>query len=139
MPFTQDLKEIGSGLSVGRNIRRDLVHGLAHTHRSGKVNNSIDAVQCAAHQRHIRHVSNDELRMDVLNAIHEVKARGAKVVGISPENAEQFIDWLKVPDTKETSAIMNIIPFQLLAYYMALARGNNIDKPRNIAKSVTVK
>ncbi len=84
-------------------------------------------------------VSNDTLKNDVLNAIHEVKARGAKVVGIAPENAEQFIDWLKVPDTKETSAIMNVIPLQLLAYYMALARGNNIDKPRNIAKSVTVK
>ena len=84
-------------------------------------------------------VSNDELKASVLNAIHEVKARGAKVVGISPTNAEQFSDWLKVPDTKETSAIMNVIPLQLLAYYMALARGNNIDKPRNIAKSVTVK
>jgi len=84
-------------------------------------------------------VSNDELRTSVLNAIHEVKARGAKVVGVSPENSEQFTDWLKVPDTKETSAIMNVIPLQLLAYYMALERGNNIDKPRNIAKSVTVK
>lgn len=84
-------------------------------------------------------VSNDELKSSVLNAIHEVKARGAKVVGVSPTKAEQFSDWLKVPDTKETSAIMNIVPLQLLAYYMALARGNNIDKPRNIAKSVTVK
>lgn len=84
-------------------------------------------------------VSNDDLKASVLNAIHEVKARGAKVVGISPTNAEQFTDWVQVPDTKETSAIMNVIPLQLLAYYMALARGNNIDKPRNIAKSVTVK
>lgn len=84
-------------------------------------------------------VSNDELKASVLNAIHEVKARGAKVVGVSPTNAEQFTDWVRVPDTKETSAIMNVTPLQLLAYYMALARGNNIDKPRNIAKSVTVK
>jgi glucosamine--fructose-6-phosphate aminotransferase (isomerizing) len=84
-------------------------------------------------------VSNDELKASVLNAIHEVKARGAKVIGISPENAEQFTDWVKVPDTKETSAIMNVIPLQLLAYYMAKKKGNNIDKPRNIAKSVTVK
>jgi glucosamine--fructose-6-phosphate aminotransferase (isomerizing) len=84
-------------------------------------------------------LSNDELRNGVLNAIHEVKAREAKVVGISPTNADQFSDWLKVPDTGETAAIMNTIPLQLLAYYMALARGNNIDKPRNIAKSVTVR
>ena len=46
-------------------------------------------------------VSNDELKASVLNAIHEVKARGAKVVGISPTNADQFSDWLKVPDTKK--------------------------------------
>lgn len=84
-------------------------------------------------------VSNDALTSDVLNAIHEVKARGARVVGIAPANAEQFSDWIKVPDTKETSAIMNVIPLQLLAYSMALARGTNVDKPRNIAKSVTVK
>jgi glucosamine--fructose-6-phosphate aminotransferase (isomerizing) len=84
-------------------------------------------------------ISNDSLKSDVLNAVHEVKARGAKVVGISPEDATQFSDWLKVPDTKETSAIMNVLPLQLLAYYMAKARGNNIDKPRNIAKSVTVR
>jgi glucosamine--fructose-6-phosphate aminotransferase (isomerizing) len=84
-------------------------------------------------------VSNDLLKHDVLNAIHEVKARGAKVVGISTTDSEQFSDWLEVPDTRETGAIMNIIPLQLLAYYMAKARGNNIDKPRNIAKSVTVK
>lgn len=84
-------------------------------------------------------VSNDSLQADVLNAIHEVRARGAKVIGVSPANSGQFTDWVKVPDTKETAAIMNIIPLQLLAYYMAKARGNNIDKPRNIAKSVTVK
>ncbi len=84
-------------------------------------------------------VSNDELQSSVLNAIHEVNARGARVVGIAPKNADQFADWLQVPDTKETSAMMHVIPLQLLAYYMALARGNNIDKPRNIAKSVTVK
>jgi glucosamine--fructose-6-phosphate aminotransferase (isomerizing) len=84
-------------------------------------------------------VSKDALASDVLNAIHEVKARGANVVGIAPEDAAQFSDCIRVPDTKETSAIMNVIPLQLLAYYMAKARGNNIDKPRNIAKSVTVK
>jgi glucosamine--fructose-6-phosphate aminotransferase (isomerizing) len=84
-------------------------------------------------------VSNDDLRSDVLNAVHEVKARGAAVVGVSPVEDPQFDDWISVPDTKETSAIMNVIPLQLLAYFMALARGNNVDKPRNIAKSVTVK
>ncbi len=84
-------------------------------------------------------VSEDVAKADVLNAVNQVKARGAEVVGISPTNHEGFDYHIKVPDTKETSAIMNIIPLQLLAYYMAVELGNNVDKPRNIAKSVTVK
>jgi len=83
-------------------------------------------------------VSNDELQNDMHNAIHEVQARGAHVVGLTSV-AGSYKDVLPVPDTKETSAIMNIILLQLLAYSMAKAKGNNIDKPRNIAKSVTVK
>jgi len=84
-------------------------------------------------------VSDDDLRNDVLNAVHEVKARGAFVTGLSSKPAKEFDALLAVPDTKETSAIMNIIPLQLLAYYMSVFLGNNVDKPRNIAKSVTVK
>ena len=84
-------------------------------------------------------ISNDDVKADVLNAVHEVKARGAHVVGIAPERHDAFKEYLHVPDTGETSAITTIIPFQLLAYHMAVALGNNVDKPRNIAKSVTVK
>ncbi|HWP61435.1 MAG TPA: SIS domain-containing protein, partial [Candidatus Paceibacterota bacterium] len=84
-------------------------------------------------------LSNDSVKASVLNAVHEVSARGAEVLGIAPENHSGFTQFLKVPDIKETSAIVNIIPMQLLAYKMAVALGNNVDKPRNIAKSVTVK
>ena len=83
--------------------------------------------------------SNDKVKSDILNTVYEVKARGARVIGISPEFDESFDFHLEVPDSGETSAILNIIPLQLLAYYIALMLGNNIDKPRNIAKSVTVK
>jgi glucosamine--fructose-6-phosphate aminotransferase (isomerizing) len=84
-------------------------------------------------------LANDFVKNDVINAINEVKARGAEVIAISPDKYDKFDYFIKVPDTQETSAIMNIIPLQLLAYYMAVERGNNVDKPRNIAKSVTVK
>lgn len=84
-------------------------------------------------------VSNDDLLGDVANAMHEVRARGADTTGIAPQPSDEFNRTLVIPDTKETSAIMNIIPLQLLAYYMAVHLGNNVDKPRNIAKSVTVK
>jgi glucosamine--fructose-6-phosphate aminotransferase (isomerizing) len=84
-------------------------------------------------------ISNDDVKADVLNAVHEVSARGAEVLGLAPENHSGFAQYLHVPDTKETSAIVNVIPLQLLAYKMAVVLGNNVDKPRNIAKSVTVK
>lgn len=84
-------------------------------------------------------LSNDELRGDVINAVHEVKARGALVSAVAPHRIKEADETLLVPDTGETSAIMNIIPLQLLAYHMAVHLGNNVDKPRNIAKSVTVK
>jgi glucosamine--fructose-6-phosphate aminotransferase (isomerizing) len=84
-------------------------------------------------------VSNDAVKAETLNATHQVSARGAHVLGIAPENHPGFADYLHVKDTGETSAIMNIVPLQLLAYYMAVTLKHNVDKPRNIAKSVTVK
>lgn len=84
-------------------------------------------------------VSNDAVKSDVINAINEVKAREATVIGIAPEKHDSFDYYLKVPDMGETSAILNIIPLQLLSYYMSVKLGNSVDKPRNIAKSVTVK
>lgn len=84
-------------------------------------------------------VSNDEVKFDVLNAVSEVKARGAEVIGISPDGHKDFDLWFKVADLGQVSPIFNVIPLQLLAYYMAVELGNNVDRPRNIAKSVTVK
>lgn len=84
-------------------------------------------------------VSNDQVRADVLNSVSQVRARGAEVIGISPENHKDFGYFIKVDDLGEVSALMNLIPLQLLAYYTAVELGNNIDHPRNIAKSVTVK
>lgn len=84
-------------------------------------------------------VSEDAVKADVINAVNEVRARGAWVVGIASKVHDSFDYYLPVPDTGETQAIMNIIPLQLLAYYMAVELGHNVDKPRNIAKSVTVK
>ena len=84
-------------------------------------------------------LSEDVAKDDVINAVNQVKARSATVIGISPKSHASFDHYLPVPDTGETSAIMNIIPLQLLAYYMAVELGHNVDKPRNIAKSVTVK
>lgn len=84
-------------------------------------------------------LSEDKNKPEVLNALNQVRARGAKVIAIAPQNNEIFDYHIPIPDTNTTNSIMHIIPLQLLAYYLARRLGNNIDKPRNIAKSVTVK
>lgn len=84
-------------------------------------------------------VANDETKNDILSNAEEVKARGGYIIGIAPQNEEVFDFWIRVPDVKTASPILNIIPVQILAYQLAVLRKNNPDMPRNLAKSVTVK
>ncbi|WP_090793430.1 glutamine--fructose-6-phosphate transaminase (isomerizing) [Paenibacillus sp. GP183] len=84
----------------------------------------------------------DLLEKTVSN-IKEVKARGAHVMGIGVEGEEELkkaVDTMfQIPKTLDVlSPALSVIPLQLLAYYASLARGNDVDKPRNLAKSVTV-
>ena len=78
-----------------------------------------------------------------LNAIHEVKSRGANVLLVTNQDKTQFknnydniINLPKIDDFY--APLISIIPLQLLSYYTSLALGYNPDKPRNLAKSVTV-
>jgi glucosamine--fructose-6-phosphate aminotransferase (isomerizing) len=78
-----------------------------------------------------------------LSNIIEVKARDAKVIGFTFEGNSSFektVDKIfTLPDTvNELAPILTVIPLQLLSYYVSVARGNDVDKPRNLAKSVTV-
>ncbi len=84
-------------------------------------------------------VANDETKKDVLVNAMELKTRGAYIIGVSPENNKIFDYWIKVPDARDASPIVNIIPIQILAYHLALLRGHDPDYPRNLAKSVVVK
>jgi glucosamine--fructose-6-phosphate aminotransferase (isomerizing) len=69
----------------------------------------------------------------------EIKARGGYIIGIDSENNELYDYHIHVPDIGQANPILMIIPIQILAYYLALERGCDPDKPRNLAKSVTVK
>lgn len=84
-------------------------------------------------------VASDHVKNDVLNAVSQIKARGAYVIGICEENMQNFDFQIFVPKMGELASIMHLVPLQLLAYYMAVDLGNDVDRPRNIAKSVTVK
>ena len=73
--------------------------------------------------------------------IEQVRARGGKVIciGSDPESLELSDERVVVPECSEwLSPVLNVIPLQLLAYHMADLKGCDIDKPRNLAKSVTV-
>ncbi len=84
--------------------------------------------------------SDDKSKSDVLSAASEVKARGATIIGFGPEENDIFDQNVVLPFADvETSAIGNAISLQLLAYYLAVELGHDVDHPRNIAKSVTVK
>lgn len=77
--------------------------------------------------------------LETLSNAVELKSRGAMIIGISPEKADVFDEWMKVPDCDGAKAIATIIPVQILAYHLAVLRGLDPDMPRNLAKSVTVK
>ncbi len=83
---------------------------------------------------------DDETYNDVISNATEIKARGGYIIGIGPKNNEIFDVFLPTYDVKDATIIPQVVIAQLLAYNLALKRGiKDPDKPRNLAKSVTVK
>ena len=83
---------------------------------------------------------NDSTYTDTLSSAHEIKARGAKIIGISDKPSDVYDHWVEIPSINEALyPLIEIIPVQLLAYYSALEKDTDPDYPRNLAKSVTVK
>ena len=86
----------------------------------------------------------NELFEKLMSNVKEVKARGADVIGIACENHKEALESLvdsamTIPEVNPMFLpSLEVIPMQLFAYYVALMRGCDIDKPRNLAKSVTV-
>ncbi len=87
--------------------------------------------------------TQDRLFEKMLSNIQEVKARGAYVIGLAKasniEMAKQADKVLYIPDCMdEITPLLSVVPLQMFAYYIAKLRGCDIDKPKNLAKSVTV-
>jgi glucosamine--fructose-6-phosphate aminotransferase (isomerizing) len=88
----------------------------------------------------IIHLSKGEEEDNTLINAMELQSRGAYIIGIGSEKKEEFDFFVEVPKTEEIfSLLINIIPILLLSYYIALEKDIDPDKPRNLAKSVTVK
>jgi glucosamine--fructose-6-phosphate aminotransferase (isomerizing) len=77
---------------------------------------------------------------ETLSNAMEAKSRGAYIIGVSDKESEIYDSWVKLPKVDELLyPMVAVVPLQLLAYYLAVNRGCDPDKPRNLAKSVTVK
>jgi len=86
---------------------------------------------------------NDSMYEKSKTGIQEIKARGGRVIAVATEGNREIKtiadDVIYIPKTLEIlTPILAFIPMQLFAYYIAVERGNDVDKPRNLAKSVTV-
>jgi glucosamine--fructose-6-phosphate aminotransferase (isomerizing) len=84
---------------------------------------------------------NDKTYSDTLSSAHEVKARGAKIIGISNIPNNIYDAMIKIPkvDNEILYPLIEVIPLQLFSYYLALQNNADPDFPRNLAKSVTVR
>jgi glutamine---fructose-6-phosphate transaminase (isomerizing) len=81
----------------------------------------------------------DRTRKHIISNAGEIKARGGFIIGIGSVRNEVFDEFIFVDEFDSANPILMIIPVQILAYYLAVLRGCDPDKPRNLAKSVTVK
>ncbi|MDA7955469.1 MAG: glutamine--fructose-6-phosphate transaminase (isomerizing) [Nitrosopumilus sp.] len=84
----------------------------------------------------------DATYKDTLTSAREIRARGARIIGISDRGSDIYDDWIEIPAGGGPGGpypILEMIPVQLLSYYAALAKDTDPDYPRNLAKSVTVR
>ncbi len=82
----------------------------------------------------------DETYQDVISSAHEIKSRGAKIIGISNKNNDVYDNYIEIPECMDyLYPVVEVIPLQIMAYYLSLKMQVDPDYPRNLAKSVTVK
>jgi glucosamine--fructose-6-phosphate aminotransferase (isomerizing) len=86
---------------------------------------------------------SDTVYEKIASNMQEIRARRGPVVAIATEGNDDILGFTKdviyVPETIEMlQPILSVVPLQLFAYYFAKAKGYNVDRPRNLAKSVTV-
>lgn len=84
-------------------------------------------------------ITQENINLNTRSNIEEVKARGAKTLVISTNSLSSHNDKVIIRDVHPLlTPIVSVVPTQYIAYYAALCKGRDIDKPRNLAKSVTV-
>ncbi|MCY4490180.1 MAG: SIS domain-containing protein, partial [Thaumarchaeota archaeon] len=146
----RDIKEISDIYVLGRGIHYPIaiesalkLKELAYIHAEGIAGGELKHGPLALIDSNVFVIiinPNDSTYTDTITSTREIKARGAKIIGISDVENDLYDYWIKIPHTDEFGYVISeIIPIQLLSYYAALEKDTDPDYPRNLAKSVTVK
>ncbi len=134
---------IGRGLSYPASLETALkIKEISYIHAEGLAAGELKHGPLALVEKGtpcITFLPNDETYGANLAGAMEMKARGGVVIGISYKPHEVFDYYMHVADAGEATIIPNVVAAQLLAYYLTIKKGLDPDKPRNLAKSVTVK
>jgi glutamine---fructose-6-phosphate transaminase (isomerizing) len=140
---TQHVFVIGRGLSYSAAIESALkIKEISYIHAEGLAAGELKHGPLAMVEKGtpcIVFVPEDETKEANLAGAMEMKARGGYIIGIAAKPDETFDYFIPVDDAGAATIIPNVIVGQLLAYYITKAKGLDPDKPRNLAKSVTVK
>lgn len=139
----KDIYVIGRGLSYPIALETALkIKEASYIHAEGIASGELKHGVIALIEKGtpcIAFLPNDETYGANLAGAMEMKARGGFIIGISYKPHEIFNYYLPVKDSGLSSVISSTVVGQLIGYYLAVKRGHNPDKPRNLAKSVTVK
>ncbi len=134
---------IGRGLSYPASLETALkIKEISYIHAEGLAAGELKHGPLALIEKGtpcISFLPNDETYGANLAGAMEMRARGGFIIGISHKPHEIFDYYINVPDAGESTIIPEVVVAQLLAYYLTMRKGLDPDKPRNLAKSVTVK
>lgn len=140
---SKNIYVLGRGLSYPASLETALkIKEISYIHAEGLPAGELKHGPLALIEKNtpaIVFLPQDETYGANLAAAMEVKARGGYIIGVSFKTHEIFDYFIKVNNCQEATIIPNVIFGQLLAYYLSINKGYDPDKPRNLAKSVTVK
>lgn len=140
---TQHIYIIGRGLSYPTALEAALkIKEISYIHAEGLAAGELKHGPLALIKNGsicVAFLPSDETYSANLSAAMEMKARGGFVIGVAEKKHEVFDYFIPVKDASEATIIPNIVVSQLLAYFLTIKKGLDPDKPRNLAKSVTVK
>ncbi len=133
---------IGRGISYGTALEGALkLKEISYIHAEGLAGGELKHGPLALIEKNspcIVLAPDDDTYDAIISNAMEIKARGGYIIGISSKKSDVFDEFIEVKETG-CSIISQVIPMQLLSYYLALEKNLDPDKPRNLAKSVTVK